>query len=86
MRAEVGLLTRNIKIYGDMKDENDTYGGHLKALEGFETFRIQGAEFIKMGQKSRKGRYPIHWHMVKTVDPAKTYLRIMPCIICFKDV
>ena len=34
MRAEVGLLTRNIKIYGDMKNENDTYGGHIKAFYG----------------------------------------------------
>ena len=75
MRAEVGLLTRNIKIYGDMKDENDTYGGHMKAFEGFETFRIQGAEFTKMGQKGIKGRYPIHWHMAKTVDSTKTYAK-----------
>ena len=34
MRAEVGLLTRNIKISGDMKNENDTYGGHIKAFYG----------------------------------------------------
>ena len=32
MRAEVGLLSRNIKIYGHMRDENDTYGGHIKAF------------------------------------------------------
>ena len=31
MRAEVGLLTRNIKISGETKDANDTYGGHIKA-------------------------------------------------------
>ena len=75
MRAEVGLLTRNIKIHGDMEDELDTYGGHIKAYEGFETFRIDGAELTQMGQKGHKGRYPIHWHMVKTVDPTKTYAR-----------
>ena len=75
MRAEVGLLTRNIKIHGDMKDEDDTYGGHIKAYEGFETFRIEGAELTQMGQKGHKGRYPIHWHMAKTVDPAKTYAK-----------
>ena len=33
MRAEVGLLTRNIKIHGYMKDANDTYGGHIKAFQ-----------------------------------------------------
>ena len=75
MRAEVGLLTRNIKIHGDMKDENDTYGGHVKAYEGFETFRIDGAELTQMGQKGHKGRYPLHWHLAKTVDPSKTYAR-----------
>ena len=73
MRAEVGLLSRNIKVYGNMKDENDIYGGHIKAFEGFETFRIQGAELTKMGHKGVKGRYPIHWHMAKEIDPNKTY-------------
>ena len=33
MRAEVGLLTRNIKIHGRMSDANDTYGGHIKAFQ-----------------------------------------------------
>ena len=33
MRGEVGLITRNIKIHGQMKDENDTYGGHIKAFQ-----------------------------------------------------
>ena len=75
MRAEVGLLTRNIKIRGEVKDELDTYGGHVKAYEGFEIFRIEGAELTQMGQKGHKGRYPIHWHMAKEVDPLKTYAR-----------
>ena len=34
MRAEVGLLTRNIKIYGNMTNEDDTFGGHIKAFYG----------------------------------------------------
>lgn len=75
MRAEVGLLTRNIKIRGQMKDEYDIYGGHIKAYEGFETFKIEGAELTQMGQMGFKGRYPIHWHMAKTVDPERTYAR-----------
>ena len=33
MRAEVGILSRNIKIYGHVRDENDTYGGHIKAFQ-----------------------------------------------------
>lgn len=76
MRAEVGLLTRNIKIYGRIKDDGqDTYGGHIKAFEGFETYRIQGVELTRMGQKGIKGRYPIHWHMTRENDPSKTYAK-----------
>merc|ERR1711970_929094 len=73
MRAEVGLLSRNIKIQGEAKDHNDTYGGHLKAYKGFETFRIRGAELTKMGQRGIKGRYPIHFHMALEVDSEKAY-------------
>ena len=73
MRAEVGLLSRNIKIQGEIKEENETYGGHLKAYDGFETFRIRGAELTKMGQRGIKGRYPIHFHMAKEVFADKAY-------------
>ena len=34
MRAEVGLLSRNIKIHGHVNDENDSFGGHIKAFYG----------------------------------------------------
>ena len=84
MRAEVGLLTRNIKIRGLMKDEYDTYGGHIKAYEGFDTFKIEGAELTQMGQMGHKGRYPIHWHMAKTVDPESTYARSNSIHHCFQ--
>lgn len=43
-------------------------------FQGFETFRIKGAELTKMGQFGVKGRYPIHWHMARQInDPTKTY-------------
>lgn len=29
MRAQVGLLTRNIKMMGDDTSERDSYGSHL---------------------------------------------------------
>ena len=73
MRAEVGLLTRNIKVSGEVNGESDTYGGHIKAWEGFETFKIRGVELTRMGQQGIKGRYPIHWHMAGWIDPKKTY-------------
>ena len=79
-RAEVGLLTRNIKIHGKMNsgecempevnvcDETakaDTFGGHTKALEGFKAYNIEGAELYHMGQATVLGSYPIHFHVAK---------------------
>ena len=76
MRAEVGLLTRNILIHGEMGDSCidqdtddcksmgiDNFGGHTKALQGFKSYNIEGAEFTHMGQSSVLGSYPIHFHM-----------------------
>lgn len=60
-RAEVGLLNRNLKIQGDADSAQDGYGGHMMIMAGAEA-RIEGVEFTRMGQKSRKGRYPFHWH------------------------
>ena len=40
MRAEVGLLSRNIKIHGHVNDENDSFGGHIKAFYGTTYFII----------------------------------------------
>ena len=73
MRAEVGLLSRNIKVSGEVLSESDTYGGHIKAWEGFRTFKIKGVELTHMGQQGIKGRYPIHWHMAGWIDPLTTY-------------
>merc|ERR1719414_1132205 len=77
MRAEVGLLTRNVVIRGEMgdhcSDESeacqalgfDNFGGHTVALEGFARYNIEGAEVTNMGQMSVLGRYPIHFHMCR---------------------
>ena len=56
-----------------MRDDRDTYGGHMKAWEGFDAFRISGVELTRMGQQGIKGRYPIHWHLAGEVDPLTTY-------------
>ena len=76
MRAEVGLLTRNILIRGEMGDECepdelndcedldfDHFGGHTKAIQGFKAYNIIGAEVTAMGQMTVLGSYPIHFHM-----------------------
>ena len=75
MRAEVGLLTRNILIRGETggtcSDDSaacqamgfDNFGGHTKAIQGFKAYNIEGAELTNMGQSSVLGSYPIHFHM-----------------------
>ncbi|MEO2048002.1 MAG: G8 domain-containing protein [Pirellulales bacterium] len=62
-RAEVGLLSRNIKIQGDANSTTDGIGGNLMFLETAGAVSIDGVEFYHMGQRARLGRYPIHWHV-----------------------
>ena len=66
LRAEVGLLSRNIKIQGDAASESVGFGGHIMVMptSGVSGYAyIQGVELYRMGQKSALGRYPMHWHM-----------------------
>uniref|UniRef100_A0A9J8A5U6 Cell migration inducing hyaluronidase 1 n=1 Tax=Cyprinus carpio carpio TaxID=630221 RepID=A0A9J8A5U6_CYPCA len=81
MRAEVGLLTRNILIRGEMEPtcygndackffSFDTFGGHLK--RGFRSVHMEGVELKHMGQQSL-GHYPIHFHMNGDVDEKGGY-------------
>ncbi|KAJ8393076.1 hypothetical protein AAFF_G00067590 [Aldrovandia affinis] len=83
MRAEVGLLTRNILIQGEMEPQCyatdackffnfDTFGGHLKVERGFKAVHLQGAELRHMGQQSM-GHYPVHFHMNGDVDQRGGY-------------
>ncbi|MEO0857903.1 MAG: G8 domain-containing protein [Bacteroidota bacterium] len=70
MRAEVGLLTRDIVIQGDENsltriDETGYhvgFGGHVMFMVG-GTAQIEGVELVRMGQTGVRGRYPIHWHL-----------------------
>ncbi|XP_046566225.1 cell surface hyaluronidase-like, partial [Haliotis rubra] len=84
-RAEVALLTRNIRVEGRMENtcppsnrncniyNYDTYGGHVKFVKGFKDVHIQGVELTHMGQQSEKGFYPIHFHMTHDVDSVGNY-------------
>uniref|UniRef100_A0A803YQY7 G8 domain-containing protein n=1 Tax=Meleagris gallopavo TaxID=9103 RepID=A0A803YQY7_MELGA len=84
MRAEVGLLTRNILIQGEMEDscygENqcqffsfDTFGGHIK-VTNFSSVHMSGVELKNMGQQIL-GSYPVHFHMAADVDERGGYQR-----------
>ena len=69
MRAEVALLSRDIKIQGDvdydptrpLAEQDDQYGGHIMVMEGGEMY-LSGVELAYMGQAGILGRYPAHWH------------------------
>jgi hypothetical protein len=76
MRAEVGLLTRNLIFQGDPTSEANQYGAHIMLHSpGDETSigRIENVEFFNVGQAFKLGRYPIHFHMIGTVH--KSYIR-----------
>jgi hypothetical protein len=77
LRAEVGLLTRNILIQGATDSvtpghANAGFGAHVM-IHGPMTMnsvthpagiaRIKGVEITRTGQKSLLGRYPFHWHL-----------------------
>ncbi|NWX96773.1 TMEM2 hyaluronidase, partial [Nothoprocta ornata] len=85
MRAEVGLLTRNILIQGEMEDscygQNqcqffpfDTFGGHIKILRNFSSVHMSGVELKNMGQQVL-GSYPVHFHLAGDVDERGGYER-----------
>jgi len=65
-RAEVGLISRNIKLTADIPDAASLHwGGEITITEGFNRVDLQGVEIEKFG-KDQLGSYPIHFHMVGT--------------------
>jgi cell migration-inducing and hyaluronan-binding protein len=64
-RAEVGLLSRNIRIEGD-PGSSPGYGGHMMVMAG-ATAHIEGVELYQMGQQGKLARYPMHWHVAGDV-------------------
>lgn len=68
-RAEVGVLTRNIKIQGNADSDTSKFGGHVIVKRGtvaglHGSAFLNGVELFRMGQKQVLGRYPMHWHMM----------------------
>lgn len=66
-RAEVGLLTHNLKIQGDNTSETNGFGGHIMSMPN-SISKASNIELYKMGQKSQVGRYPWHWHLLGDAD------------------
>lgn len=62
--AEVGLLTRNIKIEGEAEvaPGYELEGGHFISAYTRVPQAIEGVEFYRLGQQGVLGRYPVHFH------------------------
>ncbi len=71
-RAEVGLLTRNIKIQGNQNSATTLFGGHVMGMVS-SSMKVSGVQFYRMGQAGKLGRYPFHWHLVK--DATNQYIK-----------
>lgn len=71
MRAEVGLLTRNILFQGDPETTADNMFGANIFLHssGDDSLiaRISNIELFNTGQAFKVGRYSIHFHMIGAV-------------------
>ena len=63
-RAEVGLITRNIALRGELSGApQDHWGGETIIRAGFKEASMQGVELAYLG-KPKLGSYPLHFHMV----------------------
>lgn len=63
LRAEVGLLSHNIKIQGDATSATNGFGGHIMVMNNSFAY-MENIELYRMGQKALQARYPFHWHML----------------------
>jgi hypothetical protein len=77
-RAAVALLSRNIRVVSEggtpaekFPDTGYYYGGHTMVRQGFASYRVQGVEFYLLGQGGQKGRYSVHFHMLRKVPQAQ---------------
>lgn len=70
-RAEIGLLSRNVRFRGDPETSGPNEYGATIFLhsEGDDslTARLSYTEFTDMGQAFKLGRYAIHFHMIGAV-------------------
>jgi hypothetical protein len=65
-RAEVGLISRSIKLTADIDPAAPHWGGETKFMHMFKEVVLQGVELEKFG-KARLGSYPIHLHVLGNV-------------------
>eukprot|EP00761_Pharyngomonas_kirbyi_P010107 gb/GECH01010125.1/.p1 GENE.gb/GECH01010125.1/~~gb/GECH01010125.1/.p1 ORF type:complete len:3495 (+),score=610.83 gb/GECH01010125.1/:1-10485(+) len=76
MRAEVGLLSRNIIFQGDETTLETRYGAHMMFhSQGDDSLkaRLEYVELNRVGQAFQLGRYPLHFHLIGDVH--QSYVR-----------
>ena len=62
LAAEVAPLTRNVRIHGEDACKDDQACGHF-VIAHTNRGHVCGAELFAMGQRTNKGKYPLHLHM-----------------------
>eukprot|EP01132_Coremiostelium_polycephalum_P010213 gene10213-12524_t len=77
-QSEVGLLSRRIVLKGADDSNTGKFGGHVMMMgEG----QISGVQLIQMGQQNIKARYPLHFHLAKTLT--KSYISDCSVYDCY---
>ena len=59
MHAEVGLLSRSVRVRGDDSSISTEYGGHVLVKGNYVEAKIKNVELKQMGQAYQVGRHPI---------------------------
>jgi hypothetical protein len=72
LRAQVGVLSHNIKVQGDAASATNGFGGHIMIMNNSKAY-VGGIELYNMGQKAILGRYPFHWHMLGNVGAGQYF-------------
>lgn len=62
-RAEVGLLSRNVRVSASDDAALSGLGAHTMIM-GSAQVRIEGTEFVRVGQRNALRRYPVHFHQL----------------------
>ena len=73
MRAEVGLLSRNVVIKGDATSKAALYGGHMMFKGDKVEARISNVEFLHMGQAYQVSRHPVAF--TESLSLSKSYVK-----------
>jgi hypothetical protein len=63
-------LTCDYDCFPVSEGPEDYFGGHVMIRQGFKELKVQGVEFYQLGQGGRKGRYPMHLHLLRETKDA----------------